>query len=190
MMEQYNHRWRPYRVECTGSLPTSEDKRRRARLVLGWGTAREDLRVLPAFFVSNLVILPLNGTHTHTHTHTHTQAHTPFSITKGRGWYSNRGAHALWMLTPFCLLTPVRKTHRRCCRSICKSVPKHAPLIRKTNSMTPPNSSHVILQVYKEANHTPHTHSQHNHVNTPTLAHKKRRHPESNQARLVRRSAL
>ena len=42
-------RWRPYRVEYTGSLPTSEVKRRRARLVLGWGTAREDLRVLPAF---------------------------------------------------------------------------------------------------------------------------------------------
>ena len=30
-------RWRPYRVECTGSLPTSEVKRRRDRLVLGWG---------------------------------------------------------------------------------------------------------------------------------------------------------
>ena len=44
-----DRRWRPYRVECTGSLPTSEVKRRRARLVLGWGTAREDLRVLPAF---------------------------------------------------------------------------------------------------------------------------------------------
>ena len=43
------NRWRPYRVECTGSLPTSEVKRRRARLVLGWGTAREDLRVLLAF---------------------------------------------------------------------------------------------------------------------------------------------
>ena len=42
-------RRRPYRVECTGSLLTSEVKRRRARLVLGWGTAREDLRVLPAF---------------------------------------------------------------------------------------------------------------------------------------------
>ena len=42
-------RWRPYRVECTGSLLTSEVKRRRARLVLGWGTAWEDLRVLPAF---------------------------------------------------------------------------------------------------------------------------------------------
>ena len=46
----YCSRWRPYRVECTGSLPTSEVKRRRARLVLGWGTAREDLRVLPALF--------------------------------------------------------------------------------------------------------------------------------------------
>jgi hypothetical protein len=46
---QHWFRWRPYRVECTGSLPTSEVKRRRARLVLGWGTAREDLRVLPAF---------------------------------------------------------------------------------------------------------------------------------------------
>jgi len=33
-------RWRPYRVECTGSLPNSEVKRRRARLVLGWGTDR------------------------------------------------------------------------------------------------------------------------------------------------------
>ena len=41
-------RWRPYRVEHTGSLLTSEVKRHRARLVLGWGTAREDLRVLPA----------------------------------------------------------------------------------------------------------------------------------------------
>ena len=41
-------RWRPYHVECTGSLLTSEVKRHRARLVLGWGTAWEDLRVLPA----------------------------------------------------------------------------------------------------------------------------------------------
>ena len=40
--------WWPYHVECTGSLPTSEVKRHRARLVLGWGTAWEDLRVLPA----------------------------------------------------------------------------------------------------------------------------------------------
>ena len=43
-------RQRPYRVECTGSLPTSEVKRRRARLVLGWGTAWESLGVLLAFF--------------------------------------------------------------------------------------------------------------------------------------------
>ena len=42
-------RCRPYRVECTGSLLTSEVKRRRARLVLGWGTAWEHLRVLTAF---------------------------------------------------------------------------------------------------------------------------------------------
>ena len=49
MMVMYLPRWRPYRVECTGSLPTSEVKRRRARLVLGWGTAWEDLRVLSAF---------------------------------------------------------------------------------------------------------------------------------------------
>ena len=42
-------RRRPYRVEYTGSLLTSEVKRRRARLVLGWGTAWEDLRVLSAF---------------------------------------------------------------------------------------------------------------------------------------------
>ena len=41
--------WRPYRVECTGSLLTSEVKRHRARLVLGWGTAWEHLRVLSAF---------------------------------------------------------------------------------------------------------------------------------------------
>ncbi len=49
-MLRANHiRRRPYRVECTGSLLTSEVKRRRARLVLGWGTAREVLRVLSAF---------------------------------------------------------------------------------------------------------------------------------------------
>ena len=43
------NRWRPYRVECTRCLPTSEVKRRRAWLVLGWGTAWEDLKVLSAF---------------------------------------------------------------------------------------------------------------------------------------------
>jgi hypothetical protein len=42
---------RPYRVECTGSLLTSELKRRRARLALGWGTAREDPRVLSAIYI-------------------------------------------------------------------------------------------------------------------------------------------
>ena len=45
-------RRRPYHVECTGSLLTSEVKRHRARLVLGWGTAWEDLRVLTAFYLS------------------------------------------------------------------------------------------------------------------------------------------
>ena len=30
-------RWQSYRVECTGSLPTSEIKRRKARLIIGWG---------------------------------------------------------------------------------------------------------------------------------------------------------
>jgi hypothetical protein len=44
-------RRRPYRVEYTGSLPTSEVKRHRARLVLGWGTAWEHPRVLSAFCI-------------------------------------------------------------------------------------------------------------------------------------------
>ena len=43
------YRRRPYRVEYTGSLSTSEVKQHRARLVLGWGTAWEDLWVLSAF---------------------------------------------------------------------------------------------------------------------------------------------
>ena len=50
-------RWRPYRVECTGSLLTSEVKRHRARLVLGWGTAWEHPRVLPAFLLLLLLLL-------------------------------------------------------------------------------------------------------------------------------------
>ncbi len=40
---------RPYCVENTGSLPNSEVKHRKARIVLGWVTAREVLRVLLAF---------------------------------------------------------------------------------------------------------------------------------------------
>ena len=42
-------RQRPYCVECTGSLPNSEVKPRKARIVLGWVTAREVLRVLLTF---------------------------------------------------------------------------------------------------------------------------------------------
>ena len=43
-------RQRPYFVEYTRSHPNSEVKRRKARSVLGWGTAREALRVLLAFW--------------------------------------------------------------------------------------------------------------------------------------------
>ena len=42
-------RQRPYFVEYTRSHPNSEVKRRKARSVLGWGTAREALRVLLVF---------------------------------------------------------------------------------------------------------------------------------------------
>ena len=45
------NRQRPYRDERTGSLSNSEVNRRRARSVLGWGTAWEALRVLLAFFL-------------------------------------------------------------------------------------------------------------------------------------------
>ena len=41
-------------AENTGSLLTSEVQRHRAWLVLGWGTAWEDLRVLSAFTISFL----------------------------------------------------------------------------------------------------------------------------------------
>ena len=47
---QWEGRSRPHRGECAGSLPHSEAKRRRARSVLGWGTAWEALRV-PRVFV-------------------------------------------------------------------------------------------------------------------------------------------
>ena len=49
-------RQRPYCVECTGSLLNSEVKPRKARIVLGWVTAREVLRVLLAFFIYMLNI--------------------------------------------------------------------------------------------------------------------------------------
>ena len=52
---------RPYRVECTGSLLTSEVKQRRARSVLGWGTAWEDLRVLSAFAFLDMRLLEDKG---------------------------------------------------------------------------------------------------------------------------------
>ena len=44
-----------HRVQCTGSLLNSEVKWRRARLVLRWRTAWEDLRVLSAFVVCGLI---------------------------------------------------------------------------------------------------------------------------------------
>ena len=45
----YYLRQRPYCVEYTRSHPNSEVKQRKARSVLGWGTAWEVLRVLLAF---------------------------------------------------------------------------------------------------------------------------------------------
>ena len=62
LAERLYLRWRPYRVERTGSLPTSEVKRRRARLVLGWGTAREDLRMPPALSTSRACARPKKRT--------------------------------------------------------------------------------------------------------------------------------
>ena len=49
---------RPYRDELTGALSTSEGKRHRARLVLGWGTAREVFRVLSAVAIVITAALP------------------------------------------------------------------------------------------------------------------------------------
>ena len=66
-------RQRPYRVECTGSLPNSEVKRRRARLVLGWGTAREDLRVLLAFWNCKNSDVQRNGNRFRLQRHRHAQ---------------------------------------------------------------------------------------------------------------------
>ena len=42
-------RWRPYRSEYTTTLQNCAVNHYRARIVLRWGTAREVLRVLPAF---------------------------------------------------------------------------------------------------------------------------------------------
>jgi hypothetical protein len=67
MLRDDSIRRRPYRVECTGSLLTSEFKRRRARLVLGRGAAREDLRVLSASFIlctQKNVVLEVGALHT------------------------------------------------------------------------------------------------------------------------------
>ena len=52
LCEGLHGRRRPYRDEYTGSLQNSEVNRRRARIVLRWGTAREVLRVLLALLVS------------------------------------------------------------------------------------------------------------------------------------------
>ena len=49
---------RPYRDELTGSLATSEGKRARARIVLGWGTAREVFRLLSAVAIVITAALP------------------------------------------------------------------------------------------------------------------------------------
>jgi len=46
------------RVECTGSLSTSEFKQHRTRLILGWGTAREVLRALSAVAIVIMAALP------------------------------------------------------------------------------------------------------------------------------------
>ena len=43
--------WRPDRVERIEFVSTSEVEWRRARSILGWGTAQEDLRVLPAYLI-------------------------------------------------------------------------------------------------------------------------------------------
>jgi hypothetical protein len=67
MLRDDSTRRRPYRVECTGSFLTSEVKRRRARLILGWGTAREDLRVLSAIYIictQKIYVLEVGALHT------------------------------------------------------------------------------------------------------------------------------
>jgi hypothetical protein len=68
MLRDDRIRRRPCRVECTGSLLTSEFKRRRARLLVrGWGTAREDLKVLSAniiLYTQAYFVLEVGALHT------------------------------------------------------------------------------------------------------------------------------
>jgi hypothetical protein len=67
MLRDYRIRRRPYRVECTGPLLASNLKRRRARLVLGWGTAREEFSVLSAIYIlytQNKFVLEVGALHT------------------------------------------------------------------------------------------------------------------------------
>ena len=61
-------RRRPYFVENTRSHLNSEVKRRKARLVPRWGTARENLRVLTAFASGLLERCFCTSCSTHTHT--------------------------------------------------------------------------------------------------------------------------
>jgi hypothetical protein len=67
MLRDDRIRRRPYRVECTGSLLTSEINQRRARLVLGWGAAREEFRVLSAIhilYTQKKLVLEVGALHT------------------------------------------------------------------------------------------------------------------------------
>ena len=73
-------RCRPYYDECTGSLLNSEVKRRKARLVLGSGTAWEPLRVLTAFCLCFLALSFYNLFHAHSSTVTLNPIHTPCNI--------------------------------------------------------------------------------------------------------------
>ena len=60
MATWHNFCRRPYCAESTRSHPNSEVKLRKARSVLGWGTAWEALRVPLAFSVVVLDKLPLS----------------------------------------------------------------------------------------------------------------------------------
>ena len=82
-------RRRPYRDEYTGSLSNSEVNRRRARSVLGWGTAWEVLWVLPAFFISSVPtqVIQLRGCWlTHLCNNTISPAHSNTASIRVRIW--------------------------------------------------------------------------------------------------------